>query len=83
MRTLLADLGDLVEREKVISPAILVIGDVVLLSDAENKLAVLASISSSAFPELVEGSSFSGASNSEEEQGFDKLSQVGFGEGAR
>ena len=42
MRTLLADLGDLVEREKVISPAILVIGDVVLLSDAENKLAVLA-----------------------------------------
>jgi uroporphyrin-III C-methyltransferase len=42
MRTLLADLGDLVEREKVISPAILVIGDVVLLSDATNKLAALA-----------------------------------------
>ncbi len=42
MRTLLADLGDLVEREQVISPAILVIGDVVHLSDAENKLAVLA-----------------------------------------
>ena len=42
MRTLLADLGDLVDREKVISPAILVIGDVVLLSDATNKLAALA-----------------------------------------
>ena len=42
MRTLLADLGDLVEREQVVSPAILVIGDVVLLSDAEDKLATLA-----------------------------------------
>ncbi len=38
MRTLLADLGDLVEREKVRSPAILVVGEVVLLSDAENHL---------------------------------------------
>jgi len=38
MRTLLADLGDLVEREAVVSPAILVIGEVVLLSDAENRL---------------------------------------------
>lgn len=42
MRTLLADLGDLIDREQVISPAILVIGDVVALSDAENKLAILA-----------------------------------------
>ena len=42
MRTLLADLGDLVDREQVISPAILVIGDVVCLSDAEDKLAILA-----------------------------------------
>ena len=42
MRTLLADLGDLVEREKVLSPAILVIGEVVLLSDAENRLHALA-----------------------------------------
>lgn len=42
MRTLLADLGDLVEREQVISPAILVIGDVVLLSDAPDKLAAFA-----------------------------------------
>ena len=41
MRTLLADLGDLVEREKVLSPAILVIGDVVLLSNAENHLKIL------------------------------------------
>jgi len=42
MRTLLADLGDLVEREHVLSPAILVIGEVVLLSDAENYLNKLA-----------------------------------------
>lgn len=42
MRTILADLGDLVEREKVESPAILVIGEVVLLSDAENHLRSLA-----------------------------------------
>ncbi len=42
MRTLLADLGDLVERQAVESPAILVIGEVVLLSDAENHLRSLA-----------------------------------------
>jgi len=42
MRTLLADLGDMVEREKVESPAILVIGEVVLLSDAEDRMARLA-----------------------------------------
>ncbi len=38
MRSLLADLGDLVAREAVISPAIIVVGEVVLLSDAENRL---------------------------------------------
>ncbi len=43
MQTLLTDLGDLVVRENVISPAILVIGDVVRLSDATDKLASLAS----------------------------------------
>ena len=42
MRTLLADLGDLVERERVQSPAILVVGEVVLLSDAEDRLRALA-----------------------------------------
>jgi uroporphyrin-III C-methyltransferase len=42
MRTLLADLGDLVTREKVKSPAIIVVGEVVLLSDAENHLRALA-----------------------------------------
>ncbi len=42
LRTLLADLGDLVVREATQSPAILVIGDVVLLSDATDKLAALA-----------------------------------------
>ena len=42
MRTLLADLGDMVAREKVLSPAIIVVGEVVLLSDAENRLAAIA-----------------------------------------
>lgn len=42
MRTLLADLGDMVAREAVVSPAIIVVGEVVLLSDAENRLAALA-----------------------------------------
>jgi uroporphyrin-III C-methyltransferase len=43
MRTVLADLGGLIEREKVKSPAIIVVGEVVLLSDAENRLAAFAS----------------------------------------
>ena len=38
IRTLLADLGSMVEREKVASPAIIVVGEVVDLSDAEDKL---------------------------------------------
>ncbi|MEH3105978.1 MAG: uroporphyrinogen-III C-methyltransferase [Sphingomonas fennica] len=42
MRTLLADLGDMVGREQVKSPAIIVVGEVVLLSDAENRLGRLA-----------------------------------------
>ena len=41
-RTLLADLGGLVERERIVSPAIIVVGEVVLLSDAEDRLARLA-----------------------------------------
>jgi len=41
IRTLLADLGDMVVREKVESPAIIVAGDVALLSDAENRLVAL------------------------------------------
>jgi uroporphyrin-III C-methyltransferase len=42
MRTLLADLSDMMEREHVKSPAIIVVGEVVLLSDAENRLTTLA-----------------------------------------
>jgi uroporphyrin-III C-methyltransferase len=38
MRTLLTDLGGLIVREDVQSPAIIVVGEVVLKSDAENKL---------------------------------------------
>lgn len=39
MRTLLADLGPMVAREKVRSPAIIIVGEVVMLADAEDKLA--------------------------------------------
>jgi uroporphyrin-III C-methyltransferase len=42
MRTLLTDLGDMIEREKVASPAIIVVGDVVLKSDAVDRLKDLA-----------------------------------------
>jgi uroporphyrin-III C-methyltransferase len=44
MRTLLADLGAMVAREAVQSPAIIVVGEVVTLSDAEDKLARFARI---------------------------------------
>ena len=39
LRTLLADLGPMVAREQVCSPAIIVVGEVVELSDAQDKLA--------------------------------------------
>ncbi|KRC82401.1 uroporphyrinogen-III C-methyltransferase [Sphingomonas sp. Root241] len=42
LRTLLADLGPMVAREKVRSPAIIVVGEVVMLADAEDKLAAWA-----------------------------------------
>jgi uroporphyrin-III C-methyltransferase len=42
MRTLLADLGDMVKREAVISPGIIIVGEVVLLSDAEDRLRIFA-----------------------------------------
>jgi uroporphyrin-III C-methyltransferase len=51
IRTLLADLGPMVERERVQSPAIIVVGEVVELSDAENKLARWARASEAQFVE--------------------------------
>ena len=39
LKTLLADLGPMVEREKVCSPAVIVVGEVVELSDARDRLA--------------------------------------------
>ena len=48
MRTLLADLGAMVAREAVLSPAIIVVGEVVTLSDAEDKLARFARIAEAA-----------------------------------
>ncbi|WP_076068358.1 uroporphyrinogen-III C-methyltransferase [Sphingomonas montana] len=38
LRTLLADLGDMTVRERIASPAIIVVGQVVLLSDAQDRL---------------------------------------------
>jgi uroporphyrin-III C-methyltransferase len=38
IRTLLTDLGDMIEREGVKSPAIIVVGEVVLKSDAQDRL---------------------------------------------
>lgn len=42
MRSLLADLGGLVDREKVESPAVIIVGEVVDRSFAENRLVALA-----------------------------------------
>ena len=42
LRTVLADLGGMIGREKVKSPAIIVVGEVVLLSDAQDRLGRLA-----------------------------------------
>jgi uroporphyrin-III C-methyltransferase len=47
IRTLLADLGQMVARENVLSPAIIVVGEVVELSDAEDKLGAWAQIAES------------------------------------
>jgi len=38
LRTLLADLGGLVARDRVVSPALIVVGEVVLRADAEDRL---------------------------------------------
>jgi uroporphyrin-III C-methyltransferase len=48
LRTLLADLGPMVTRERVASPAIIVVGEVVTLSDAEDKLARWARVAEAA-----------------------------------
>jgi uroporphyrin-III C-methyltransferase len=42
LRSLLTDLGDMIAREDVKSPAIIIVGDVVLKSDAEDALVALA-----------------------------------------
>ena len=55
IRSLLADLGDMVARERIKSPALLVIGDVARRGSADNALASLIPD----FPELVEGLPFS------------------------
>lgn len=42
IRTLLTDLGDMIEREGVTSPAIIIVGEVVLKSDAQDMLRAFA-----------------------------------------
>ncbi len=42
LRTLLADLGPMVAREDIQSPAVIVVGEVAMLADAEDKLAAWA-----------------------------------------
>ena len=42
LRTILTDLGDMIARECVESPAIIVVGDVVLKSDADDRLITFA-----------------------------------------
>ncbi len=42
IRTILTDLGDMIARDGVKSPALIVVGDVVLRSDAEDRLRALA-----------------------------------------
>jgi uroporphyrin-III C-methyltransferase len=42
MRTLLTDLGDMIARENVASPAIIIVGEVVLKSDAQDAMRALA-----------------------------------------
>lgn len=42
IRTLLTDLGDMIDREDVASPAIIVVGEVVLKSDAQDRLRIFA-----------------------------------------
>lgn len=44
MRTLLTDLGGMMQREQVQSPALIVVGDVVTRSDAEDKLQAMAKV---------------------------------------
>jgi uroporphyrin-III C-methyltransferase len=44
IRTLLTDLGDMIDRELVASPAIIVVGEVVLRSDAADKMKIWAEV---------------------------------------
>jgi uroporphyrin-III C-methyltransferase len=75
LRSLLADLGGMLEREGVKSPAIIVVGEVVDRSDARN---VLRHLSQCAVrPEPVEGLPSSSGDPQKKREGFDKLSPNG------
>jgi uroporphyrin-III C-methyltransferase len=74
LRSLLADLGGLIEREAVKSPAIIVVGEVVDRSDAQD---MLRAFQSTGLPELVEGFPSSDGLAGKNRKGFDKLGQAG------
>ena len=74
IRSLLADLGGLIGREQVKSPAIIVVGEVVERSDCVDRLGSV--IHNAVRPELVEGRPSSGDSEKKRD-GFDKLSPNG------
>jgi uroporphyrin-III C-methyltransferase len=50
VRTLLTDLGDMIDREGVTSPAIIIVGEVVLKSDAQDRLVIFAQRASEKLP---------------------------------
>lgn len=79
LRTLLADLGDMVTRENVKSPALIVVGDVAAYALAQDVLLTSPNFLSSVQPEPVEGQSFGEGSNEEEARGFD----IGAGQATR
>ncbi len=68
LRTLLTDLGGMIVREKVRSPAIIVVGDVVLKSDALDTLAISKTVCLNRVAGLLS------LTADESGQGFDRLS---------
>ena len=69
LRTLLADLGDMVAREQVKSPALIVVGDVAAHALAQDSLQGYRDMLASVRPEPVEGRPF--VSRAEDGQGSD------------
>ncbi|RJF85381.1 uroporphyrinogen-III C-methyltransferase [Sphingomonas cavernae] len=79
LRTILTDLGDMIARERVKSPALIVVGEVVLRAHAEDRLFdAFATGPNAVGAELVEALSLPSGAEAEG-MGFDKLSPNGNG----